>query len=260
MGYGRLLLAPFGDQLRGKGMAKIMKPWPPACSVGDKISGESAECIVNGLLIQWMAGASDKKAVGAKGMASPGGSIPSESAHGGRLERQHPFRAELCARHMQSTGLGIEIGFFQAQGLPHAQPGTGDEANEGDKRDRAQRITWKAWQRRRSTENQTNLGCRVDMGRPPSMGGTDHVCPRHLDPWVEDGAETRKSPQRLQPLCVVKLRVFSSRQGRPSQGERCRERLASGDAVGEARELQHLHPFDPQCEAEFAALSQITAA
>lgn len=246
MGYGRLLLAPFGNQLRGKGMAKIMKPWPPACSVGDKISGESAECIVNGLLVQWMAGASDKEAVGAKGMASPGGLIPPESAHGGRLERQHPFRAELCARHMQSTGLGIKIGFFQAQGLPHAQSGTGDEADEGRKRDRAQRITCKAWQRRRPTEDQTNLGRRVDMGRPPPMGGTDHVCPRHFDPWVEDGAETGKSPKRLQTLCVVKLRVFSTRQGRPSQGECCRERLASGNAVGEARELQHLHPFDPQ--------------
>jgi len=211
MGYGRLRLAPFGNQLRGQGVAKIMKPRPPACSVGDKVSGESAESIVNGLLVQWMAVASDKKAVRAKGMASPGGLIPPESAHGGRLEGQHPFRAELCARHAQSTDLGIEIGILQAQSLAHTQAGAGDETDEGGKRDRAQRITWKAWQRRRSTDEQMNLSHRVDVGRPPPMGGTEQACPRHLDPWVEDGAETGKSPKRLQTLCVVILRIFSTR-------------------------------------------------
>ena len=195
VGYGRLLPAPLSNQPRGQGVTEIMKTRPRACSVGDKVSGEPAECIVNGLLVQWMAGASDKEAVGAKGMASPGGLIPPESAHGGPLERQHPFGAKLCARHAQSTRLGIKIGFPQAQGFPHAQPGTGNEADEGGERDRAQRITWQAWQCRCSTEDQTNLRRRVDVGRPPSMGWADYVCPRHFDPWVKDRAETGESPK-----------------------------------------------------------------
>lgn len=71
MGYGRLLLAPLGNQLRGQSVAKIVKTRMQTCSVGDEVSGKPTESVIYGLLVQWTAHATDKEVVGEKGMAPP---------------------------------------------------------------------------------------------------------------------------------------------------------------------------------------------
>lgn len=191
---GRLFPTPLGNQLRGDRVAKIMKTRTRPCSVGDEVSGQPAERIVYSRLAQWMAAPSDKESIGQQRMPPPNRLIAPERAHGGRMKRQDPFRAEFGARHSQGAGLRIEVGFLQTKGLPHAQAGAGDQADERDVGDCTQRIGCLGWECSRPAEDKTNLIGRVDVGREPTMRLPNQSYWRHFDAGVEDSAVARKPP------------------------------------------------------------------
>jgi len=255
---GRLVAAPLGDQLRGERVSKIMKARMQPCSVGDEVPGEPAKGIVHGLLVQRAASAANKETVGEKRMPPTDRLIAPKRTHGGGMQRQHSFRAEFCARHAQRACLRIEVGFLQTEGLAHAQASAGDQTDECDVGDRAQWIGCCGRQRRGPAEDQTDLGGRIDVGRKPSMGWPNQPYRRHLDAMVEDGAEARKSSHRLQALRVVQPLIRRARHCRPPERERRRQGPTRSNAIGKARELQHLQSLDAERKAELAPMGEIT--
>jgi hypothetical protein len=132
------------------------------------------------------------------------------------MERQQAFGAGLGGGYAERAGFGVEIFRSESAGLDDAQSGAGEQPDERDKGEWAQRSDWR--QCGGPAQQQSGLLHGVDVWRDSAMRRTEQARWRNLGARIECGAVAGKSADYLQAFGVIE-RGRARRQGGPGQRE-----------------------------------------